>query len=201
MIRLWKKIAKSKAGFSLAETLLVVLLLALLGSAITGGLRAALNAHRKVLRRENAEILADTMLSTLKTELQGSERLGQAAVNVGNDQEDQGPVTVFLSHSKSKLDGMQIGFWVNSSGRLMVSYFSNDGGSYEEISATDSKFSSRPMLTEKSYPNDLYPELKLDPISDDKLKITVRIYYRDGDSEEEVTEPKNPPSVTVGLTS
>ena len=202
MTKLLEKLKNSRSGASLAETLLVILLLALMGSAVTGGISAALNAHKKALRKENAEILSTTVLSTIKGELEGAEYIGESAiVSDGSNR----AVSVFLCHSGRKLDGLQAGFWTNQKGRLMVSYIALQGGSLQEIqkagNGEEDSFGPRLMLTESTYPNGLYcrVEQELDS-ANTHLTIRVRIYYKDSsDTEKEITDSDNPPSVTVTL--
>lgn len=208
MKRLKKKL-KSMAGASLAETLLVVLLLAIMGSAITGGISAAVNAHKKALRKENAEILSDTVLSTLRFELDGAEYLGESTVTEGDASK---AVSCFLIHSKDKLNDMQVGFWINKEGKLMVSYFTGNNGTYREITEKSKEdgapdFTPKAMLTDKSYTDSLIinSDIIEKPSSGEgkqMLTITARIFYKDKDGNSiEVTDHENPPAAGVSITA
>lgn len=65
-----RKRRKSSAGFTLAETLLAVLILLMVSSIVAAGVPAAKNAYEKVVLASNAEILlSTTMSSALRNEL------------------------------------------------------------------------------------------------------------------------------------
>lgn len=58
-----------KNGFTLAETLLAVIILLLAATIVATGIPAARNAYEKVVLASNAEILLSTTMSTLRNEL------------------------------------------------------------------------------------------------------------------------------------
>ena len=60
---------KSKGGFTLAETLLAVLIMVLVAGIVAGGIPAARNAYEKVVIASNAELLLSTTISALRNEL------------------------------------------------------------------------------------------------------------------------------------
>ena len=57
------------AGFTLAETLLAVLILLLVSSIVAAGIPAAKNAYEKVVLGANAQLLLSTTVSELRDEL------------------------------------------------------------------------------------------------------------------------------------
>lgn len=59
----------SDRGFSLAETLLAVLILLLVSVIVAAGIPAAKNAYEKVVLSSNAEVLLSTTVTTLRNEL------------------------------------------------------------------------------------------------------------------------------------
>lgn len=64
-----KKKIKSKHGFTLAETLIAVLILLMVSAIVVAGIPAAKNAYEKVVMASNAEVLLSTTISTLRNEL------------------------------------------------------------------------------------------------------------------------------------
>lgn len=84
---------KSKDGFNLAETLMSVLLLTIVLSAVTGGIMAAQRAYRKIRMKADAEMLLATTITELSTEFERARNLnGIDAVPATND-----PITTFYS--------------------------------------------------------------------------------------------------------
>ena len=65
----WKKKIKSRAGFSLAEMMLAVLILLLVSIIVATGVPAARNAYYKVVLGSNAQILLSTATNALRGEL------------------------------------------------------------------------------------------------------------------------------------
>ena len=64
-----KKKLKSRAGFTLAETLMAVAILLLVSGIVAAGIPAAKNAYEKVILASNAEVLLSTAESSLRDEL------------------------------------------------------------------------------------------------------------------------------------
>lgn len=60
---------KKKTGFTLAETLLAVLIMLMVSSIVAAGIPAAKNAYEKVVLASNAEVLMSTAVSALRNEL------------------------------------------------------------------------------------------------------------------------------------
>lgn len=69
MRKLFRKKLKSKRGFTLAETLLAVLILLMVSTILASGVPAAKNAYEKVVLASNAEVLLSTTVSALRNEL------------------------------------------------------------------------------------------------------------------------------------
>ena len=60
---------KSSAGFTLAETLMTVLILVMVAGVVAGGMPSALNAHSKAVDAANAHVLISTTVNALRSEL------------------------------------------------------------------------------------------------------------------------------------
>ena len=64
-----KRKIRNSRGFTLAETLLAVIILLLVSGIVASGIPAAKNAYEKVVLASNAEALLSTTISTLRNEL------------------------------------------------------------------------------------------------------------------------------------
>ena len=64
-----KQKLKGRAGFSLAETMLAVLILLLVSGIVAAGIPAAKNAYEKVIIASNAQALLSTTATALRDEL------------------------------------------------------------------------------------------------------------------------------------
>lgn len=74
---------KSRAGFTLAETLLAVTILLLVSTIVATGMPAAKDAYEKVVLASNAEVLLSTAVSTLRDELGTAWKVEKLADNSG----------------------------------------------------------------------------------------------------------------------
>ena len=59
----------TSSGFTLAETLVAILILLMVSAVVAGGIPAAKNAYEKVVLASNAEVLLSTTISSLRNEL------------------------------------------------------------------------------------------------------------------------------------
>ncbi len=64
-----KKLKKGKAGFSLAETLIAILILLMVSAIVAGAMPAAASAYQKTVDAANAQILLSTAMTVLRDEL------------------------------------------------------------------------------------------------------------------------------------
>ena len=69
MKKMLTKRIRGNNGFTLAETLLAVIILLLAAGIVATGVPAARNAYEKVVLASNAEVLLSTTMSTLRNEL------------------------------------------------------------------------------------------------------------------------------------
>lgn len=75
----WKR-TRARAGFSLMETMITVLILLMVSSVVAAGVPLAMNAYRAVLNAANAEVLLSSTVTRLRDEL------GEATdIAVGDD--------------------------------------------------------------------------------------------------------------------
>lgn len=60
---------KGKSGFTLAETLIVILILLMVSAIVAGALPAAANVYKKTVDAANAQVLLSTTMTLLRDEL------------------------------------------------------------------------------------------------------------------------------------
>jgi len=83
-----KKRITSRAGFSLAETLIAILILLMVSAIVAGAIPAASNVYAKTVDAANAQVLLSTVVTVLRDELSTASitKTESAAIEyVGND--------------------------------------------------------------------------------------------------------------------
>ena len=113
---------KRAAGFTLAETLMTVLILLMVSAVVAGGMPAAMNTYHKAVDAANAQLLLSTTVNALRDELstawdvevngttityQSSDTGGKSKISVEND----GKIMLqeFAGESAAWLEGIQTG--------------------------------------------------------------------------------------------
>ena len=85
MIRRLKQKLLNKRGFSLAETLMAVLILLMVSEVVAGGIPAAANAYYKVIEASNAQVLLSTTMTKFRDELSTARISSLDTINVSGD--------------------------------------------------------------------------------------------------------------------
>ena len=85
---------KTKRGFSLAETLMTVLILLLVSSVVAAGIPAAVSAYTKVIDAANAQTMLSTAVSSLRNELSTAKDVTINADSIKYFSYDTGAYTV-----------------------------------------------------------------------------------------------------------
>ena len=159
---------KNKRGFSLAELLIVILIISLAGLAMSEGFRVIHKTYHQIVQKANAETLLSTTVYKVSNYLRYADD-----VNPDTKQflDTTSGYTISLSNptdaSESSMEG------------IVVRYYSGD-----------TKIESHPILSEKTMTNNLVPSLdsiewkKQD--SSNIVSFTIGIYDKDD------TEKKNP---------
>lgn len=155
-----KRKLKKRAGFSLAETMLAVLILLLVSGIVAAGIPAAKNAYLNVVVGANAQVLASTAINALRDEL-------GMAWDVEPDADGKG-ITYFSantgarSHIYTDGSGGDGGSGDASATTIMIQEYM-DAGNYFIVSGTPSegsnlpsRMNARPLITEKARTSDLY---------------------------------------------
>ena len=108
---------KKNAGFTLAETLMTVLILLMVSSVVAGGIPSAVTAYSKAVDAANAQVLISTTVNALRSELTTAKDVH--VVHLNND--DEKNEVIYISPntgSKTKL-------YLASDNTIMVQDFLN----------------------------------------------------------------------------
>ncbi len=129
-----------KRGFTLAETLVALLILLMVTSVVAAGIPAASSAYRKVVDSANAQVLVSTTVTALRNQI-------EFAKDVSND--DDKEVIVYTSST----DGTKSSISNSDNGVILTEYINYEGGGGTE----------RLLVSDKAATNDLF--LKYDSVT------------------------------------
>lgn len=155
-----------RAGFTLAETLITVLLMAIVFMAITGGFVALQRSYKKITQKANAEILLSTAVMEITSDLQNATVYYSDSKAFETDTRKytiQYGTTLQISDERPSL-----GIWV-------IPYPETAGSTLKAM----------PLVTDKTNTGDLYTDCTA-PVYDDTTKlftITVKVYAADNPSQ------------------
>ena len=128
----------SSGGFTLAETLLAVLILLMVSTIVANGIPAAKNAYEKVVLTSNAEVLLSTTISTLQYEL-----------GTAQDIETSGNTITYYNPSRGALAQIYVDA---DKGIMLKRYYFPEGYGVEEGVAPDAE----QLIPSKTATADLY---------------------------------------------
>lgn len=117
---------RHQAGFTLAETLLAVLIMLMVSTIVATGIPVARNAYEKVVLRANAEVLLSTTIAALRDEIGTASRVeisdgGNSIIYYSADAEapskisngrtsgsgPTGPISLFVNISLAELNNQE----------------------------------------------------------------------------------------------
>lgn len=140
-----KKKLHNSSGFTLAETLLAVLILLMVSAIVAAGIPSAKNAYEKVVLASNAEVLLSTTITTLRNELGTAQDV--KAPKPGD------PVDTTITYY-NPTRGASSKLYVASGGEhdkeiMFQRYFSADG-------LVKADYAAAPLVSSKTATQDLY---------------------------------------------
>lgn len=175
---------RKKAGFTLAEMLLTVLLLTIVLGGLTSAIAAAVNVYNRVRIRSEAEVLLSTAADAVSADL-------STARNIKLDS-DKKTVKSFFSD----LRGYQMTYGTEEETQYITVNAENPSkGSSNAQNTHDSALGSSDsssqnsvsLLTKGAQPMGLYPVLSKITLNPDKtLSYSLTIHKKDGTS---ITDP------------
>ncbi len=113
---------KKRSGFTLAETLMTVLILLMVSSVVAGGIPAAVTAYSKAVDAANAQVLISTTVNALRAELCTAKD-----VQIKTDENDQ-TVIFYISPTTGSKTKIFIGNDKDGESTILVWDFLNYDG-------------------------------------------------------------------------
>ena len=141
-MRLKQKL-KSRAGFTLAETLLAVLILLLVSVIVATGMPAAKNAYEKVVVAANAQVLLSTTVNALQDEL----------ATAWDVRQEPDSITYYSTNT-----GARSKIFKDSQGNIKIQEYIDMDGIIDSASTAEdasSRLKERLLVTEKAATSDL----------------------------------------------
>ena len=146
MIHMNKRMRKkldTVRGFTLAETLLAVLIMLLVSTIVVAGIPAAKSAYENVVLASNAEVLLSTTVTTLRNEL-GTAR----NVEIPNNKAGENKNSVITYYNDSRGAFAKI-YVASGDNKIMFQrYYSEDGMGKTQTAS--------PLISSKTATGDLY---------------------------------------------
>lgn len=135
----------NKKGFTLAETLLAVLILLMVSTIVATGIPVAKNAYEKVVLASNAEVLLSTTISTLRNELGMAQTIETKEPESG---ETAAVGTIITYYNPSRGASSKIYVDSNDQQIMFQRYYNSDGLSKE--------YAAVPLISSKISTDGLY---------------------------------------------
>ena len=127
---------RRRSGFSLAEVLIAILIMAMVTTVVAGSIPAAINSYKKITRQSNAQLLMSTTVNTLRGWLDQAEIDADATDNdtIVFSSAGIGTCRITVTDGASTGNGIWIEEYMDSSlsypARLLVSEASGGGDLY-----------------------------------------------------------------------
>ena len=167
-MKLTKRKLKQNTGFTLAETLMTVLILLMVSSVVAGGIPAAVTAYSKAVDAANAQVLISTTVDALRSELTTAKD-----VHLSSD----GKEVIYISPdtgSKTKL-------YLDSDKVIMVQDFLK----FDETGPQDTSVKARELVSAKAVTEQLkvsYSAVNWNEADNEVLQFD-KIMVKKGDTE------------------
>ena len=137
---------KSESGFTLAETLLAVLIMLMVSAIMATGIPSVKKAYEKVVLASNAEVLLSTTISTLRNELGTAQDVKTLEASTG---ETAGTVITYYNGTRGASSKLYVGSRGEENKKIMFQrYFSEKGYSVS--------YPPAPLVSSKTSTQDLY---------------------------------------------
>lgn len=143
--RIARKLNSNKA-FTLAETLLAVLILLMVSTIVATGIPVARNAYEKVVLASNAEVLLSTTISTLRNEI-GTAQTIETPEPASGESAKTGTIITYYNAARGAYSKIYVGTGGNQE-IMFQRYFSKDG--------LGVAYNATQMISSKASTADLY---------------------------------------------
>ena len=137
---------KSRLGFTLAETLLAVLILLLVSTVVATGIPAVKNAYEKVVLASNAEVLLSTTISALRNELGTAQNVKKIDAETG---EEENSAISYYCATRGATSKLFVASGGDNDKKIMLQRYYSADGIGENVAAA-------PLISSKTATGDLY---------------------------------------------
>ena len=93
VMRIKSKLLKNNTGFTLAETLVAILILLMVSSIVAAGIPSATRAYQRATLRANAEVALSTTVSVLRDELGTARRIKASGNDISYESSKSGGIS------------------------------------------------------------------------------------------------------------
>gem|GEM_PF-1234797 len=153
-----KKLRKSRAGFTLAETLICVLILLMVSAIVGAAIPSAANAYKNAVDAANAQVLLSTTLTALRDEFSTAKQVqwtsGENTVTIYNGKGVR-EITAYGEGDTPPSGADAPGVWV----RADKEYDPQTGVEFEEVPTL--------LVSAVAATSDMYVVFSISSISDD----------------------------------
>lgn len=133
--------ANSRSGFTLAETLIAMLLMSFVGLIVTGGIAMGAQVYGRIVERSNAELLLSTTLLELRDQL---DRVNEVKLD--------GTTLVYYRESTSNWKKLSLSNETGDNGVYVTEY---KGYSVTGV-PSDTLYENQPLVTDEAAGQTLY---------------------------------------------
>ncbi len=107
-----KKRKRSQAGFSLAETLIAILILLMVSAIVAGAIPTASNVYTKTVDTANAQVLMSTVVTVLRDELSTATIISATGTTIEYINGNDGYRKLVLQGKGTNADDPAAGIWL-----------------------------------------------------------------------------------------
>ena len=157
-----RKKLKNKKAFTLAETLVAMLIMLMVSSVLVTGIPAAKNAYEKVFVKSNAEMLMSTTIYELRNQMSGARDITVSKDGDGNDK------VAYLNSENNSYSKMFLG----DDGIMFQRYAYMEEGSGDLPPVTPTEEPKTEPLVSRAASDGLY--VKYSSIENQKGRITFK---------------------------
>lgn len=143
-----KRKLQSNEGFTLAETLLAVLILLMVSTIVATGIPVAKNAYEKVVLASNAEVLLSTTISTLRNELGTAQNVEVQDPQPGENAK-AGTIITYYNPTRGTSSKIYVDSDLGNKQEIMFQR-------YYSIEGLSADYAPVPLISSKASTQDLY---------------------------------------------
>lgn len=146
---------RSQSGFTLAETLIAMLLMSFVGLIVTGGIAMGARVYGRIVERSNAELLLSTTLLELRDQLDRVNEVQLSGTTLASYRESTSNWKKLVKKTESFTVGTQEGGGTNVTYPPGI-YVSEYKGYSVTGASSDTLYENQPLVTDEAAGQTLY---------------------------------------------